>query len=46
MSDMVKLKVGDKAPDATVQGKAGGTIRLSALWQDGPVALVFMRHFG
>lgn len=46
MAEMAKLKQGDAAPDATVLDENGREVRLSSLWQDGPVVLVFLRHFG
>lgn len=30
----------------TVLDEAGTAIRLGTLWQTGPTALVFIRHFG
>ncbi|PZR98763.1 MAG: hypothetical protein DLM69_08255 [Candidatus Chloroheliales bacterium] len=47
MTDMGELKVGQPAPDATVQDIAGREVRLSSLWQgEQPLVLVFIRHFG
>ncbi len=37
---------GDPAPDLTLAGSDGRPVHLSSLWQDGPAALVFLRHFG
>ncbi len=41
-----RLQVGSPAPDATVLDAQGQPYRLSRLWQDGPVLLSFLRHFG
>ena len=38
--------VGASAPDAEALLSDGNPARLSGLWRDGPVALVFLRHFG
>jgi peroxiredoxin len=43
---MARLKIGDTAPDATLLNKAGESITLSNLWQNGPTLLSFIRHFG
>jgi peroxiredoxin len=43
---MAKLKVGSPAPDLVVQDAAGPTLRLSELWADHTLILVFLRHFG
>ena len=37
---------GDRAPDLTLPDSAGRDRRLSEFWADGPVHLVFTRHFG
>lgn len=37
------LKVGDRAPDFTIQDASGTEVTLKALVTDGPVALVFVR---
>jgi len=34
------------APDPIVTLSDGAEIRLSRLWQDQPLVLVFLRHFG
>lgn len=39
-------QVGDPAPDAELLDQTGATRRLSELWEDGPVLIVFWRHFG
>ncbi len=41
-----RLDVGDLAPDVTVQTTSGASVNLSTLWQEGPVVLAFLRHFG
>ena len=40
------IQVGDAAPDLVLPDTAGEAQRLSAYWADGPVHLVFLRHFG
>lgn len=37
---------GDQAPDLELPDSTGAVRRLSEFWADGPVHLVFMRHFG
>ena len=39
-------QVGERAPDAEVFALDGTEVRLSALWADQPLALVFLRHYG
>ncbi len=39
-------EVGERAPDAEVSALDGTQVRLSSLWADGPLALVFLRHYG
>jgi peroxiredoxin len=48
MSDAVANfpEVGDKAPDGKVVNKSGTVLRLSQLWSDSPLVLVFSRHKG
>lgn len=36
----------ERAPDARIRLSDGSTGRLSEFWEQGPVALVFLRHFG
>ena len=36
-----RLKVGDAAPDLALATYSGGTVRLSELWREKPVVLVF-----
>jgi hypothetical protein len=40
-----RLQPGDAAPEAQVQGP-DGPVQLASLWQEGPVLLLFLRHFG
>ena len=40
------LKFNDPAPDLDVLNSEGQSIRLSSLWQSGPLVLAFTRHFG
>ncbi len=47
MAEKSDLKVGQPAPDATVQDIEGNDVQLSSLWAgDQPLLLVFIRHFG
>lgn len=39
-------QAGDQAPDLELPDTSGASRRLSELWADGPVHLVFMRQFG
>lgn len=41
-----QLKPGDPAPDVTALDVNGNPVQLRTLWQDGPVLLSFLRHFG
>jgi hypothetical protein len=41
-----KLRGGDPAPNVTVLDSAGQPYELRLLWQNGPVLLTFLRHFG
>jgi len=41
----VTIRVGDRAPDVTVQGERGA-VRLSDLWREGPLVVAFLRHMG
>jgi peroxiredoxin len=40
------LKFNDPAPDLEALDSDGRQIRLSSLWQSGPLVLAFTRHFG
>lgn len=46
MSGQTATIVGQPAPDVTLQGEDGRDIKLSDIWAQGPVAFVFIRHFG
>lgn len=46
MTTAPRLTPGQPAPDLIVLDKAGAPYQLSKLWQDGPVLLSFLRHFG
>lgn len=39
-------RAGDRAPDAVVPDAPGGRVRLSDLWRDGPLVLLFYRDRG
>lgn len=39
-------QVGDLAPNIAVQDVDGRVLQLDTLWQDGPLLLTFLRHFG
>lgn len=43
---MDALNKGRPAPDVPLQDARGAAIRLSQLWRDQPLVLVFLRHFG
>lgn len=43
---MARLEVGQQAPEATVLDSEGKAVSLSTIWQDQPVLLTFLRHFG
>lgn len=40
------LHAGDAVPDVTLTDGAGGPVRLSDLWRERPLLLVFLRHYG
>ncbi len=40
------LHVGDLAPDLALPDAGGRLLRLSSLWENAPLALVFIRHYG
>jgi len=42
----VELAIGERAPDAVLLGEGEREVRLSGLWSEGPLVLVFLRHFG
>ena len=41
-----RVAIDQPAPDLEVINSEGETINLSAVWQDKPVVLTFLRHFG
>jgi len=46
VTNPLKPSVGDAAPDIELRDDTSQLIRLSALWQEQPLALFFVRHFG
>jgi peroxiredoxin len=40
------VKKGASAPDVALQDVNGAEVRLSELWSEQPLVLVFLRHFG
>lgn len=46
MTKIKPLEFNDPAPDLDVLTAGGELVRLSALWQTGPLVLAFTRHFG
>lgn len=46
MSKSKKLQPGDRAPDGIAVDVNEQEVSLAAYWQDGPVLLTFLRHFG
>jgi len=44
--DAPPAAVAPEAAAAVVRDLEGGRHRLDELWRDGPVVLVFLRHFG
>lgn len=42
----VPLQTGDAAPDFELQDSAGHAVRLTDVWTQGPVLLMFWRHYG
>ena len=45
-STAVELTIGERAPDVLLFGEGEREVRLSELWSEGPLVLVFLRHFG
>jgi peroxiredoxin len=41
-----RITINQPAPDLEVINSEGETINLSTVWQDQPVVLTFLRHFG
>ncbi len=46
MSEEGEIAAGRPAAEAVLEGGAGEAIRLSDLWKDSRLVLVFMRHLG
>ncbi len=44
--EQVLFDVGDAAPDVTIRDEDGNQVQLATFWQQQPVALVFVRHYG
>ena len=40
------IGVGDRAVDLDLRDEQGAEVRLSQLWEERPVVLAFVRHFG
>jgi len=43
---MPRLVIGQPAPDIALRNSDSATVSLSDAWQDTPVLLSFLRHFG
>ena len=43
---MTRLHVGTAAPDTRLQHSDGTEVQLASVWQQRPVLLTFLRHFG
>ena len=43
---MQELAIGAAAPDLILLDAEERPVALSSLWQRGPLALIFLRHFG
>lgn len=44
--DRIPPQIGDPAPDATLPDTSGVLRSLSEFWKEGPLLLLFLRHFG
>lgn len=42
----MRLQPGDTAPELTLKNSDGEAVKLSRFWQQQPVVLNFLRHFG
>ncbi len=42
----MQLTLGDAAADVVVADRGGAAVQLATLWENGPLALFFVRHFG
>jgi hypothetical protein len=40
------MRLSTRLAPLTLSDDRGGRVRLGSLWQDAPVVLVFIRHFG
>lgn len=45
-SQPARLSAGDAAPDLALLDDTSQSLRLSDLWQQRPLVLLFVRHFG
>jgi peroxiredoxin len=43
---MLDLALGDLAPDLSLLAADEAPVALSSLWKQGPLVVVFLRHFG
>jgi peroxiredoxin len=43
---MTPLLVGEPAPDLRLRDPQEDEVRLSALWAEAPLVVIFLRHFG
>jgi hypothetical protein len=39
-------RISSRAPDVFVTNTEGDSVRISTYWQDNPLVIVFLRHFG
>ncbi len=46
MAKLRKLGPGDAAPDGLALDANGQEVALSSFWNEGPILLTFLRHFG
>lgn len=46
MSELIVPSVGDQAPPATALDARGEPVAFDSFWREGPVVLVFLRHWG
>jgi peroxiredoxin len=45
-TELTRVEIGAHAPDADLRDEYGASVQLSQLWQEHPVVLAFVRHFG
>ncbi|MFL5822993.1 MAG: hypothetical protein ACJ764_06070 [Solirubrobacteraceae bacterium] len=43
---MAQTKTADDLADIVLPDQDGNDVRLGDLWQDGPAALIWLRHYG